>query len=69
MAKLDLRSPSETELIARLKDLQRTFDSGAWNPDRVIGLLVESKRIHAELRSRGLTDVRIEWLLCEQPMA
>jgi len=69
VAKIDLRPLSVTDLVARLKNLQRTFDTGAWDADRVLDMLVESKCLHAELRSRGLTDVRIEWLLCDKPMA
>jgi len=69
VAEIKLRELTVTDLVSRLKNLQRTFDSGAWDPDRVLDMLVESKRLHAELRSRGLTDLKIEWLLCERPMA
>jgi len=69
VAKTDLRPLSEAQLITQLKKLQRTFDAGAWDPERVLDMLAESKAIHAELRTRGLTDVKIEWLLCERPMA
>jgi hypothetical protein len=58
----DLRKLTARELIVRLKDLQRTFESGEWTVDGVRQMLIESRSIRTELRHRGLTDLQIEWL-------
>jgi len=59
---------SNADLIRLLKDLQRRFDAGP-HAGELVKIISEHAAAYQELLDRGMTEVQIEWALCDKPQA
>ena len=66
--RISVRSMSDGELVALLKELQRRFDAGPPTAE-LVDILRNHTEAYNELLRRGHTELQIEWMLYDKPSA
>lgn len=63
-----VRQLTDSELVQLLKELQRRFDAGP-PADELLEIIHAHSEAYDELLRRGHSELQIEWMLHDKPMA
>jgi hypothetical protein len=66
--RISVRQLSDADLVTLLKDLQRRFDAGPPTQE-LLEILHTFIEAYDELKRRGHSELQIEWMLHDKPLA